>query len=175
MNASSFAYNNRELICTSYSKIVKSIDNSVITVYTVHIQYMRNNDRKGDDSLKIIISNAKGQPIYEQIYQQMKNMIISGELAEGDMLPSIRGLAKDLRISVITTKRAYDELEKDGFTYSVAGKGSFVSERNMELIKEENLKKIEDYMEKIIELSKGCGLTMEDLKSMISIMGKDEL
>ncbi len=102
-------------------------------------------------------------------------MIVSGELKEGQMLPSIRGLAKDLRISVITTKRAYDELEKDGFTYSVAGKGSFVAERNMELIQEENLKKIEAYMEKIIELSKGGGLTLEKLKNMISIVGKDEL
>ena len=94
--------------------------------------------------MKIIISNTKGQPIYEQIYRQMKDMIIAGKLKEGDMLPSIRGLAKDLRISVITTKRAYDELEKDGFINSVAGKGSFVAEKNLELIREENLKKIEN-------------------------------
>ena len=93
--------------------------------------------------MKIIISNVKNQPIYEQIYEQIKNLIITEELKAGEMLPSIRGLAKDLRISVITTKRAYDELEKDGFINSVAGKGCFVAEKNLELIKEENLKKVE--------------------------------
>ena len=84
--------------------------------------------------MKIIISNVKNQPIYEQIYEQIKNLIITEELKAGEMLPSIRGLAKDLRISVITTKRAYDELEKDGFINSVAGKGCFVAEKNLELV-----------------------------------------
>ncbi|MBU5460000.1 GntR family transcriptional regulator [Anaerostipes sp. MSJ-23] len=125
--------------------------------------------------MKIIISNRKGQPIYEQIYEQIKNLIIMGELEADQMLPSIRGLAKDLRISVITTKRAYDELEKDGFINSVAGKGSFVARKNTELIREENLKKIEQYLEKALQLSKTCGLTRDDLIEMITIMGKDEL
>ncbi len=98
-----------------------------------------------------------------------------GELEADQMLPSIRGLAKDLRISVITTKRAYDELEKDGFINSVAGKGSFVARKNTELIREENLKKIEQYLEKALQLSKTCGLTRDDLIEMITIMGKDEL
>ena len=124
--------------------------------------------------MKIIISNAKNQPIYEQIYEQIKNLIITEELKAGEMLPSIRGLAKDLRISVITTKRAYDELEKDGFINSVAGKGSFVAEKNLELIKE-NLKKVEQYLEKAVKLSRTCGLTKDDLIDMIKIIGKDEL
>ena len=123
--------------------------------------------------MKIIISNTKGQPIYEQIYRQMKDMIIAGKLKEGDMLPSIRGLAKDLRISVITTKRAYDELEKDGFINSVAGKGSFVAEKNLELIREENLKKIENYMERIWELAKVCGISADEAIEMFQIMGKE--
>ena len=128
---------------------------------------------EGGISLKIIISNAKGDPIYEQIYKQMKDMIIAGKLKEGDMLPSIRGLAKDLRISVITTKRAYHELEKDGFINSVAGKGSFVAEKNLELIREENLKKMESYMEKIWELAKVCGMSADEVMEMFQIMGKD--
>lgn len=128
---------------------------------------------KGGIPLKIIISNAKGEPIYEQIYKQMKDMIIAGKLKEGDMLPSIRGLAKDLRISVITTKRAYDELEKDGFINSVAGKGSFVAEKNLELIREENLKKMENYMERIWGLAKVCGMSADEVTKMFQMMGKD--
>ena len=122
--------------------------------------------------MKIIISNVKNQPIYEQIYEQIKNLIITEELKAGEMLPSIRGLAKDLRISVITTKRAYDELEKDGFINSVAGKGCFVAEKNLDLIKEE--KKVEQYLEKAVKLSRTCGLTKDDLIEMIKIIGKDE-
>ena len=119
--------------------------------------------------MKIIISNVKNQPIYEQIYEQIKNLIITEELKAGEMLPSIRGLAKDLRISVITTKRAYDELEKAGFINSVAGKGCFVAEKNLELIKEENLKKVEQYLEKAVKLSRTCGLTKDDLIDQASL------
>ena len=86
--------------------------------------------------MNLIISNAGDRPIYEQIYTQIKDCIISGELSEGDMLPSIRALAKDLRISVITTTRAYDELERDGFIYRVPGKGCYVAEKNVELVRE---------------------------------------
>ena len=88
--------------------------------------------------MELIIRNTNNQPIYEQICTQIKAQIISGKLAPGEALPSIRALAKDLRVSVITTKRAYDELEADGFLYTVAGKGCFVAEKNLELIKEEN-------------------------------------
>lgn len=93
--------------------------------------------------MDILIDNKSGTPIYDQIYTQIKAQILSGALAQDQMLPSIRGLARDLRISFITTKRAYDELEKDGFLYTVQGKGCFVAPKNTQLIREENLKKIE--------------------------------
>ena len=125
--------------------------------------------------MNIFIDNKSGAPIYDQIYSQIKAQIIGGDLQEDESLPSIRSLAKDLRISVITTKRAYDELEKDGFINSVAGKGCFVAEKNLELIKEENLKKIEQYLEEAVKLSGTCGLTRDDLIEMIKIIGKDEL
>lgn len=120
--------------------------------------------------LNVLISNSNGQPIYDQIYTQIKNEIITGNLKEGEALPSIRALAKDLRISVITTKRAYDELEKEGFIYTVASKGCFVAKKNVELIQEENLKKIEEYMQKIIELAVPCKLTNEDLIEMFRLL-----
>jgi len=94
--------------------------------------------------MNILIDNKSGAPIYDQIYSQIKSQIISGVLREDDMLPSIRGLAKDLRISFITTKRAYEELEKDGFIYTLPGKGCYVAPKNVELLREENLKKIND-------------------------------
>lgn len=120
--------------------------------------------------MNIIISNANGQPIYEQIYGQIKNAIISETLHEGDALPSIRALAKDLRISVITTKRAYDELEREGFIYMVAGKGCYVARQNTELIREMNLKKIEDYLGKVSELAKTCNLPLEEASEMLRII-----
>ena len=124
------------------------LDNIVFTVYTVHIQ----TTVKEVFTIQLFIDNKSGSPIYEQIYSQIKNQIISGELDEDEALPSIRNLAKDLRISVITTKRAYDELEKEGFIYTVAGKGCYVAPKNIEFLREENLKKIEDYIQKIIQL-----------------------
>ena len=99
--------------------------------------------------MNIYINNKSGIPIYDQIYSQIKNSIITGELEENDPLPSIRNLAKDLRISVITTKRAYDELEKEGFIYTIPSKGCFVAPKNVELLREENLKKIEKHIEEI--------------------------
>ena len=124
--------------------------------------------------MNIIISNASGQPIYDQIFSQIKNLIISGSLQEGDALPSIRSLAKDLRISVITTKRAYDELEREGYIHTVPAKGCFVAERNVALIQEENLKEIESHMERIIELAAGCNLDTEELIRMFRIISKEE-
>ncbi len=124
--------------------------------------------------MNIIISNANNQPIYEQIYLQIKNCIISGELSEGDALPSIRALAKDLRISVITTKRAYDELEKDGFINTVAGKGCYVSEKNTELIREGNLKEIEEHMRKIMRLAPACNLSDAEIIEMFRVIQKEE-
>ena len=124
--------------------------------------------------MDIVIRNASNQPIYEQIYIQLKNHIIAGELREGEALPSIRSLAKDLKISVITTKRAYDELEQEGFIYTVAGKGCFVAEQNTELIRENQLKQIEAKIREILELCSGCGLSREELEEMIRLIAEEE-
>ncbi len=116
--------------------------------------------------MNIFIDNKSGSPIYDQIYMQIKNLIISGELKENDALPSIRNLAKDLRISVITTKRAYDELEREGFIYTVQAKGCFVAPKNTEILREENLKKIEEYLMEIKKLAASCGLSANDVIEM---------
>jgi len=117
--------------------------------------------------VNILIDNKSGAPIYDQIYSQIKSQIISGALKEDEMLPSIRTLAKDLRISFITTKRAYEELEKDGFIYTVPAKGCYVAPKNVELLREENLKKIEGYIEEIIKLADTCNLSGEDVVKMV--------
>jgi len=117
--------------------------------------------------VNILIDNKSGSPIYDQIYSQIKSQIISGVLQENEILPSIRGLAKDLRISFITTKRAYEELEKDGFIYTLPAKGCYVAPKNVELIREENLKKIEFYIEQIAELAATCNLSKEDILEMV--------
>ena len=114
----------------------------------------------------VLIDNKSGVPIYDQIYTQIKNQIISGSLREDEMLPSIRGLAKALRISFVTTKRAYEELEKDGFLYTVPGKGCFVAQKNTQLLREENLRKIEDHMDAILQLAASCNLSGEELLDM---------
>lgn len=123
--------------------------------------------------MNIFIDNKSGMPIYDQIYSQIKAQIIGGDLKEDDALPSIRSLAKDLRISVITTKRAYEELEKEGFIYTVAGKGSFVAPKNVELLREENLKKIEEYMQEIRRLAQTCGLSLEDIIEMFHVLEEE--
>ena len=120
--------------------------------------------------MHIVIDNRTGAPIYDQIYTQIKNLIISGELGENEALPSIRGLAKDLRISVITTKRAYDELEREGFIYTLPAKGCFVAPKNTELLREENLKKIEDHILEIRKLAASCNLTREDIMTMMELL-----
>ncbi len=120
--------------------------------------------------MNIIISNSSGKPIYEQISSQIKEKIISGELHEGDLLPSMRLLAKELRISVITTKRAYEDLERDGYITTVTGKGSFVAAQNLEMIREEYLRKIENRMQEIIDLAVSCDLKLDDLKMMLTLM-----
>ena len=124
--------------------------------------------------MNLLISNSSGQPIYDQISSQIRAKIISGELKEGDALPSMRLLAKELRISVITTKRAYEELERDGFITSITGKGSFVAGQNMEFIREEHLRQIEEHMQKIIELAAGCSLSLEELQQMLALIYEEE-
>ncbi|SFR72963.1 GntR family transcriptional regulator [Anaeromicropila populeti] len=120
--------------------------------------------------MNIIISNSSGKPIYEQITAQVKGMIISGELKEGDMLPSMRLLAKELRISVITTKRAYEELEREGFISSITGKGSFVAGKNLDFVKEEQLKNIENKMQEIVELAGVAGISYQELEAMFALI-----
>lgn len=120
--------------------------------------------------MNIFLDNKSGSPIYDQIYTQIKNLIISGELHENEPLPSIRNLAKDLRISVVTTKRAYDELEKEGFIYTLLAKGCFVAPKNTELLREENLKKIEEYLLQIQKLAKSCNLSKSDIIEMLEIL-----
>lgn len=117
--------------------------------------------------MNIFIDNRSGTPIYDQIYKQVKNLIISGEVKENDPLPSIRALAKDLRISVVTTKRAYDELEREGFIYTLPAKGCFVAPKNTEMLREENLKKIEELIEQIKQLGASCNMTTDDIIDMI--------
>ena len=118
--------------------------------------------------MNIFIDNKSGLPIYDQIYSQIKSQIISGALREDQLLPSIRNLAKDLGISVITTRRAYDELEREGFIYTVAGKGCFVAAKNTELLREETLRQIEEHLQEIRNLAAACGLSREDILEMFS-------
>ena len=124
--------------------------------------------------MTILIDTKSGEPIYNQIYSQIKNQIISGELKENDMLPSIRGLAKDLRISFITTKRAYEELEQEGFIYTLPGKGCYVAPKNTEILREENLKKIEKHIEDIASLASSCNLSRSDIIEMITFIMEEK-
>ena len=135
------------------------------------ILYISNmNSMNGGKMVNILISNSSGKPIYEQIFDQIRSVIVSGELAPGDSLPSIRTLAKDLRISVITTQRAYDELEKSCFIHIVAGKGCYVAEKNMDLVREDHLKQIEEHMTQILDLAKPLGLSREELNRMFALL-----
>ena len=120
--------------------------------------------------MTILIDNKCGTPIYEQIFTQIKEQIMSGILRADSPLPSIRNLAKDLHISVITTKRAYDELEKEGYLYTLPGKGCFVAAKNLSLMREENLKRIEEHMEEILRLASLCGLEKEEIEEMWTLI-----
>ena len=124
--------------------------------------------------MDLIISNANPQPIYEQVYSQIRSAILSGELREGDLLPSIRSLAKDLRISVITTKRAYEELERDGYLYTVAGKGCYVAPKDTGLVREQHLREIESHMRQIRALAVPLGLTDAELQEMYQAVTEEE-
>ena len=127
-----------------------------------------------EDHMDIIISNASGVPIYEQIEEQIKGLIMTGELKAGDALPSMRMLAKDLKISVITTKRAYEDLERDGFIESVIGKGSFVKGVNSEIMKESMLVAIEEYFEKAADKAVLGKVSLEELKEVLTIIYEEK-
>lgn len=120
--------------------------------------------------MNIIISNNSSIPIYEQIKIAIKQAIFSNELKEEDMLPSVRNMANDLKISFLTVKRAYDELEQEGYIKTVQGKGSFVAPKNLELIKEEKLKEIQDYIEKIYDISKVSNISEEEIKELFKMI-----
>ncbi len=120
--------------------------------------------------MNIIITNTAGQPIYEQIASQIKGMIMNGKLKEGDALPSMRTLAQDLRISVITTKRAYEILEAEGMIQSFTGRGSFVAAQNPELLKEQNLREIEKHLSAAADIAKQSGVTNDELRELLSLI-----
>ncbi len=125
--------------------------------------------------MNIIITNSSELPIFEQIENAIKEAIFSNELKEGEMLPSVRSLANDLKISFLTVKRAYDELEASGFIKTVQGKGSYVSPKNLDLIKEEKLKEIQNYIEKIYEVSKLSNISKDEVKELFKMIFEEEL
>ena len=124
--------------------------------------------------MELIIRNNSGQPIYDQISGQIKAQILSGALSPGDALPSIRGLAKDLKISVITTKRAYEDLERDGFIETAPGRGSFIAPKNLEFLKEEQMKLAEDHLQKAADIARSGGISLGELTDILTILYKGE-
>ena len=152
-------------------KIQKGIDKYIYTCYNVHIgyiQYVR------FMYMNIFISNSSNEPIYEQIVRQIKALVMSGELAEGDALPSMRLLAQQLRISVITTKRAYEELERDGFIESYTGKGSFVRRQNPELFREETLRQIEAGLSEVCSKAKTVDVSLSELIDILTMLYSEQ-
>lgn len=124
--------------------------------------------------MNIIISNSSNKPIYEQIKEQIKEKILSNELKVGEALPSIRNLAKDLRISVITVKNAYEKLENEGYVETVPGKGVYIANKNKEIIKEEQLKKIENLLDSVISIARISGISKQEIKTIMDILyGED--
>ena len=120
--------------------------------------------------MDIIISNSSNDPIYMQIVNQIKAMIMSGELSPGEALPSMRNLAMQMRVSLITTKRAYEELERDGFIETYTGKGSFIKAQNAELLREENLRQTEEHLQKAVQKAKMSGITFEELTDILKML-----
>ena len=139
--------------------------------------YMRIKDRRArakEEQMDIIISNSSGVPIYEQIEEQIKNQIMTGELAEGEMLPSMRVLAKELKISIITTKRAYEDLERDGFIESVMGKGSFVKAVNTDIVRENLMFSIEELIDEAVDKAIIGKVTKDELKEMLDLLYEEK-
>jgi len=124
--------------------------------------------------MEIIISNADGRPIYEQIAAQIKSGVLAGALTQGEALPSMRQLARDLRISVITTKRAYEDLERDGFVTNVPGKGCFVAAQNPELLREETLRRAEAALQSAVDAAQSGGVSLEELQETLALLYKGE-
>jgi len=140
----------------------------------VYITYIYTMPMRRGEPLNIIISNSSDKPIYEQIAAQIKKMIIGGELSPGDALPSMRFLAKELRISVITTKRAYSDLERDGFIETVTGKGSFVASQNLAFIREEQLRLAEKMLQSAVDIAKSSDISCAELIDMLELLYEGE-
>ncbi len=124
--------------------------------------------------MDIIISNSSDKPIYEQITTQIKNQIMNGVMQEGDALPSMRLLAKELRISVITTKHAYEDLERDGFIETIVGKGSFVASKNIEFIKEHQLRIAQEHLQDAVSVAKSSGISFDELLEILTVLYKED-
>lgn len=151
---------------------------TILYIYDINNIQSQGDDTKemqegGVESVNIIISNSGDKPIYEQITDQIKNLVMSGQLKEGMPLPSMRTLAKDLRISVITTKRAYEELERDGFIVTMVGKGSFVKAADTRLVREEKLKQIENLLEEAVNMANASGIERSEVLEMLSLVYGD--
>lgn len=143
-------------------------------MYSIQIINLLWNKERGYIVLNIIISNSSNKPIYEQIKEQIKNKIVSNELKIGEQLPSIRNLAKDLRISVITTKNAYEELEKEGYVETIPGKGVYVANKNIELIREEQLQKIEDLIDTAVSIAKISNISKTEVENILDILYEEK-
>ncbi|HPR17423.1 MAG TPA: GntR family transcriptional regulator [Candidatus Cloacimonadota bacterium] len=124
--------------------------------------------------MNVIISNSSENPIYKQIYDQFRNQIVTGILKEGEALPSIRKLAREINVSVITTKKAYDDLERDGFVASVGGKGTFVSSQSLEFLREQKMKMVEEKLAEAVAEAKILGLTCEETEQMLELLFREE-
>lgn len=124
--------------------------------------------------MNLIISNSSNTPIYEQIKEQIKSKILSNELKAGDLLPSIRNLAKDLRISVITTKNSYEELEREGYVETIPGKGTYIASKNIEIIKEEQMQKVESLIDTAVSIARISKISKKELKDMLDILYEEE-
>ena len=149
-----------------------SLDFSETIVYIIYAEYIQY--VFGRCTMDIIISNSGGVPIYDQITRQVKGLILRGELREGEVLPSMRLLAKELRISVITTKRAYEELEREGFITTVPGKGCFVAPRNLELVREDVLRRVEEHLTRAVEEARTGDITLAELTEILTLLYGDE-
>ena len=123
--------------------------------------------------MELFINNKSGAPIYDQIYNQIKQQIISGALQPDEAMPSIRGLARDLRISVITTKRAYEDLEADGFIITMPGRGSFVAPQNPALHREESLKQMEEHLQHAIDAARRGGITKDEVRETLDLLWEE--
>lgn len=154
--------------------MISSLDFIFLCVYTVYIVYIQYKQVTSVTSLNIIITNNSPKPIYEQISSQMKQAIMSGTLKEGDALPSMRFLAKELKISVITTKRAYEELEREGFISTVQGKGCFVAPQNLDFFRESQIQEIEQHLQAGITLAKQIRMKKKELQDMLELLFEEE-